>query len=79
MVAGVGGVPGYALGMASAYTVMSRFYGLKPSGRTLFGQPMLRILWRGDPEVAREIKMSMMRRHLQPPSSAPKAEPAPVS
>ena len=40
MVAGVGGVPGYAIGMASAYTMMSRFYGVKPSGRTLFGQPM---------------------------------------
>jgi len=71
MVAGVGGVPGYAIGMASAYTMMSRFYGVRPSGRMLFGQPMLRILWRGDPEVAREIKMSMTRRQIQPASSAP--------
>jgi hypothetical protein len=52
MVAGIGGVPGYAVGMAAAYTMMSRYYGIKPSGRTLFGKPMVKIVWRGDPEAA---------------------------
>ncbi len=75
MVAGVGGVPGYAIGMASAYTMMSRFYGVKPSGRKLFGQPMLRILWRGDPEV-RDIQMAMTRRQLQPTAPLQTAERA---
>jgi hypothetical protein len=69
MVAGVGGVPGYALGMATAYTMMSRFYAVRPSGRTLFGKPMVRIVWRGDPEAARDAQM-VARRQLQ--AMAPK-------
>ncbi len=48
MVSGVGGVPGYALGMALGYTLMSRMHSLQPSGRALFGRPMLRIVWRGE-------------------------------
>jgi hypothetical protein len=48
MVNGVGGVPGYALGMALGYTLMSRMHSLQPSGRTLFGRPMLRVVWRGE-------------------------------
>jgi hypothetical protein len=48
MVSGVGGVPGYALGMALGYTLMSRMHSLQPSGRILFGKPMLRIVWRGE-------------------------------
>jgi hypothetical protein len=47
MASGVGGVPGYALGMALGYTLMSRMHSLQPSGRTLFGRPMLRVVWRG--------------------------------
>ncbi len=65
MVGGVGGVPGYALGMATAYTMMSRFYAVRPSGRTLFGKPMVKIVWRGDPEAAREMQMMTARRQLQ--------------
>src|SRR5580658_8828868 len=48
MASGVGGVPGYALGMALGYTLMSRLHSLQPSGRFLFGRPMLRIVWRGE-------------------------------
>jgi hypothetical protein len=48
MVSGVGGVPGYALGMALGYTLMSRVHSFQPSGRILFGRPMLRIVWRGE-------------------------------
>jgi hypothetical protein len=70
MVGGIGGVPGYALGMATAYTMMSRLYAVRPSGRTLFGKPMVRIVWRGDPEAAREIQMTGARRQLQ--ASAPR-------
>jgi hypothetical protein len=62
MVGGIGGVPGYAVGMATAYTLMSRLYAVRPSGRTLFGKPMVKIVWRGDPEVAREIEMTAVRR-----------------
>ena len=58
LVAGVGGVPGYALGMASAYTLMSRLYAIRPSGRTFFGRPILRMVWRGDPEAMRVLQMS---------------------
>jgi hypothetical protein len=53
MVSGVGGVPGYALGMAIGYTLMSRVHSLQPSGRILFGRPMLRIVWRGELEAQR--------------------------
>jgi hypothetical protein len=48
MASGVGGLPGYALGMALGYTLMSRMHSFQPSGRTLFGRPMLRIVWRGE-------------------------------
>jgi hypothetical protein len=53
MVSGVGGVPGYALGMALAYTVMSRVHSLQPSGRMMLGRPMIRIVWRGELEAQR--------------------------
>lgn len=53
MVSGVGGVPGYALGMALAYTMMSRVHSIQPSGKILFGKPMLRIVWRGELEAQR--------------------------
>jgi len=65
MAGGIGGVPGYAVGMATAYTMMSRFYAVRPSGRTLFGKPMVRIVWRGDPEAEREIQMTAARRQWQ--------------
>jgi hypothetical protein len=48
MASGVGGVPGYALGMALGYTMMSRMHSLQPTGRMVFGRPMLRIVWRGE-------------------------------
>lgn len=48
MAGGVGGVPGYALGMALAYTVMSRVHSIQPSGKFLFGRPMIRIVWKGE-------------------------------
>lgn len=53
MASGVGGVPGYALGMALAYTMMSRVHSLQPSGRLLFGRPMIRIVWRGELDAQR--------------------------
>ncbi len=53
MVSGVGGVPGYALGMALAYTLMSRVHSLQPSGRMMLGRPMIRIVWRGELEAQR--------------------------
>lgn len=65
MVGGIGGVPGYAVGMATGYTMMSRLYAVRPSGRTLFGKPMVRVVWRGDPEAAREMQMLASRRQLQ--------------
>src|ERR1700683_3327322 len=48
MASGVGGVPGYALGMALGYTLMSQMHSIQPTGRILFGKPMLRIVWRGE-------------------------------
>lgn len=48
MTSGVGGVPGYALGMALAYTVMSQIHSIQPSGRFLLGRPMIRIVWKGE-------------------------------
>jgi len=53
MVSGVGGVPGYALGMALGYTLMSRVHSLQPSGKAVFGRPLLRIVWRGELEAQR--------------------------
>jgi hypothetical protein len=48
MTSGVGGVPGYALGMALGYTLMSRMHSLQPTGRVIFGRPLLRVVWRGE-------------------------------
>jgi hypothetical protein len=53
MVSGLGGVPGYALGFALGYTVMSRVHSIQPTGRLLLGRPMLRIVWRGELEAQR--------------------------
>lgn len=48
MATGMGGVPGYVVGLAAAYTLMSRFAGIRPSGRYILGVQTLRIVWRGD-------------------------------
>lgn len=53
MVSGVGGVPGYALGMALGYTLISRVYSVQPTGEMLFGRPMIRIVWRSEIEAQR--------------------------
>jgi len=68
MVSGVGGVPGYALGVAAAYTMMSRIYAIRASERTLLGRPLLKIIWRGDQEA---IAMIAARRPLVP-ATAPR-------
>ncbi len=62
MVSGVGGVPGYALGMALGYTVMSRVHSFQPSGRILFGKPMLRIVWRGELAAQRAAAAQLQAR-----------------
>ena len=62
MISGVGGVPGYALGMALGYTLMSRVHSLQPSGRILFGRPMMRIVWRGEIEAQRKAAMRLQAR-----------------
>jgi hypothetical protein len=46
MSGGVGGVPGYAVGMALGYTLMSSVHGLQKTGETLLGRPLLKIVWR---------------------------------
>lgn len=46
MSGGVGGVPGYAVGMALGYTLMSNIYGLQKTESTVFGRPVLKIVWR---------------------------------
>ena len=51
MVSGVGGVPGYALGMALGYTFVSRIHSIQPTGQMLFGKPTVRIVWRGEIEA----------------------------
>ena len=51
MVGGVGGVPGYALGMALGYTLVSRVHSIQPTGQMLFGKPTVRIVWRGEIEA----------------------------
>jgi|SRR5271170_3752079 len=48
MASGVGGIPGYALGMALGYTLVSRVHSLQPTGRSIFGRPLLRVVWRGE-------------------------------
>ena len=52
MSGGVGGVPGYAVGMAVGYTLMSRIYGVRKTEQTVFGKPVLRIVWRKELEAA---------------------------
>jgi hypothetical protein len=64
MVSGVGGVPGYALGMALAYTIMSRVHSLQPSGRMMFGRPMIRIVWRAELEAQRLAAARLQAREV---------------
>jgi hypothetical protein len=71
MVSGLGGVPGYALGMALAYTVMSRIHSIQPSGRVLFRRPMLRIVWRGELEAQRLAAARLQARSASPESGHP--------
>ncbi len=74
MVSGVGGVPGYALGMALAYTVMSRVHSIQPTGRILLGRPMLRIVWRGELEA-----QMLAAARLQARTASPESEQRSVS
>ena len=53
MISGVAGVPGYALGMALGYTIMSRIHSIQPAGGTLLGRPRVRIVWKGEIEAQR--------------------------
>ncbi|HEY4362814.1 MAG TPA: hypothetical protein VGN17_17730 [Bryobacteraceae bacterium] len=46
MSGGVGGVPGYAVGMSLGYTLMANIYGFKKTEQTVFGRPVLKIVWR---------------------------------
>lgn len=62
MTSGVGGVPGYALGMALAYTVMSQVHSIQPAGRVLFGRPMIRIVWRGELDAQRRAAARLQAR-----------------
>lgn len=68
MVSGVGGVPGYALGVAAAYTMMSRIYAIRSSEKTILGRPLLKIIWRGDKEA---LEMMAARKPLVP-AAAPR-------
>jgi hypothetical protein len=65
MAGGVGGVPGYALGMALGYTLMSRIHSLQPSGRVLFGRPMMRIVWRGELAAQRMAAAQLQAREAR--------------
>jgi hypothetical protein len=69
MVSGVGGVPGYAMGMALGYTLMSRVHSFQPSGRVVFGRPMLRIVWRGE-LAAQKAAAALLQAREEPGSSA---------
>jgi hypothetical protein len=62
MVSGVGGVPGYALGMALGYTLMSRIHSFQPASRLVFGRPMLRIVWRGELDAQRAAAARLQAR-----------------
>lgn len=62
MASGVGGIPGYALGMALAYTVMSRVHAIQPSGKVMFGRPMIRIVWRGELDAQRLAALRLQER-----------------
>lgn len=68
MVSGLGGVPGYALGMALGYTVMSRLHSIQPSGQLLFGRPAVRIVWRGELEAQR-LAASRLQSRVEPGGS----------
>ena len=62
MVSGVGGIPGYALGMALAYTVVSRVHSIQPSGELLFGRPLFRIVWRGEVDAQKRAAAQLQER-----------------
>jgi hypothetical protein len=62
MASGVGGVPGYAMGMALAYTVMSRIHSVQPSGRFLLGRPMIRVVWKGEIAAQRRAAAELQAR-----------------
>jgi len=69
MVSGFGGVPGYALGMAAAYTVMSRVSSIGPSEQKLFGRPMLKIVWRTSATKVRGSQPMAVARGMEPNAS----------
>ena len=62
MIGGVAGVPGYALGMALGYTMMSRVHSIQPSGQLWFGRPMVRIVWKGELEAQRRAAARLQAR-----------------
>jgi hypothetical protein len=62
---GIAGVPGYALGIALGYTMMSRLYAIVPSGRTVFGKPLLKFVWRGDSNAVMQVERA--RNYARPP------------
>lgn len=66
MASGVGGIPGYAMGMALAYTMMSRVHSIQPSGRLVMGRPVLRIVWRGELEAQRTAAAVLQAREAAP-------------
>jgi hypothetical protein len=55
MAPGVGGVPGFSLGLATAYTVIARIYALVPRKH---GLP--RIIWRGDTRRIQELQQQAL-------------------
>lgn len=71
MVSGVGGVPGYAMGMALGYTILSRVHSIQPSGRVVFGRPMLRIVWRGEVDAQRLAAARLQEREARAESGQP--------
>ena len=56
---GVGGVPGYALGLALGYTLVARIYAFRPSQRTFFGKRLPVIVWRGDAAGIRVVQQQL--------------------
>jgi len=54
MSGGVGGVPGYAVGMALGYTLMANIHGFQKTGETVFGRPGLKIVWRKQARAQQE-------------------------
>jgi hypothetical protein len=69
MTSGVGGVPGYAMGFALAYTIMSRVHSIQPTGRLVLGRPMLRIVWRGELEAQRAAAARLQAREARAESA----------